>query len=190
MVYLGNLTTNQQLYIANQGNQTTITLMNSSQGQQQSQSFSFLTGAWTAPPTLLQKDNCFIVRIDTAQEAYFVQVQGNELKLLTTAPNLIDADVMGLEKIDETKASAQNSVSFEPMKPMEQMKPMRPMNMGDMSMNMKPMAMRMGDMYLEMPSHSQGQSSSEMKPSYCTQCGSLVKADDRFCGNCGHQLKD
>ena len=184
MVYLGNLTTNQQLYIANQGNQTTITLMNSSQGQQQSQSFSFLTGAWTAPPTLLQKDTCFIVRIDTAQEAYFVQVQGNELKLLTTAPNLIDADVMGLEKIDETKASAQNSVSFEPMKPMQ------PMKMGDMSMNMKPMAMRMGDMYMEMPSYSQVQSSSEMKPSYCTQCGSLVKADDRFCGNCGHQLKD
>ncbi len=73
---------------------------------------------------------------------------------------------------------------------MKPMKPMEPMNLGDMSMGVNPMEMRMGNMYMRMPENPKLESPSKSNQHFCTQCGNLVKTDDRFCANCGHKLED
>lgn len=180
MIYLANLGANQQLYLENQGKQTIITLVNSSIGQQQSQITNVQTGSWTTPPTLFQNGGNFLLRIDSEEGTLFIELQARGINLLSTPPSLIDAEVIPLEKVAQTQTSSQRSASFEPMKPMK---------MGNMSMSFNPMEMRIGDMYLRMSDNSK-QESSQSQQNFCTQCGNLVKADDRFCGNCGHKLKD
>jgi ribosomal protein S27AE len=181
MIYQGSLSTNQQLYLENKDQQTTITLVSISSGQQQSQSSSFPTGIWTTPPILFQSDVYFVLRIDSVQGTYFIQLQANGMSLLAQPPALIDADVIPLQKVADKDKSSSSSGRLEPLKPLQ---------MGDMSMGFNPMEMRMGNMYLRMPDNSKQESSSKSPQNFCTQCGNLVKADDRFCGNCGHQLKD
>ncbi len=187
MIYLANLNANQQLYIENRGSQTLITLVSSSSGQQQSQSSSLETGSWTTPPTLFGIDGNFLLRIDSVEGQHFIQIQASGFNSLKTAPSLINADVMPLQKVSETTTSSQSSVQFQPMKPME---PMKPMKLGDMSMGINPMEMRMGNMYMRMPETSKGGAPSQSTKHFCTQCGNLVKTGDRFCANCGHKLED
>jgi hypothetical protein len=183
MTYLGNLGTNQQLYLENRGSQTMITLVSSSSGQQQSQSSSLETGSWTAPPSLFRSDGNFVLRIDSVQGQHFIQLQASGFNSLQTAPSLINADVLPLQKIAETATSSQSSVKFQPMEPM------KPMNFGDMSIGVNPMEMRMGNMYMRMPENSKLESSSQENQHFCTQCGNLVKTGDRFCAHCGHKLE-
>ncbi len=194
MIYLANLGANQQLYIENQGSQTLMTLVSSSRGQQQSQSSSFATGSWTAPPTLFRSDGNFLLRIDSAGGQHFVQLQASGFNSLKTAPSLIDADIMPLQQMSETATSSQSSVQFKPMEPMQPMKPMEPMKLGNMSMSTNPMEMRMGNMQMRMgeasESKSQSKSTAKSTKHFCTECGNPVKAGDRFCGNCGHKLED
>ena len=151
MIYLGNLGSNQQLYLENRGSQTLITLVSSSSGQQQSQRSSLETGSWTAPPSLFCSDGNFLLRIDSVGGQHFIQVQANGFNSLRTGPSLLNADVIPLQKVPETETSSQSSIQFQPMEPMETMKPMR---LGNMSMGMKPMEMRMGNMYMRMPQDS------------------------------------
>jgi hypothetical protein len=47
----------QTISIANQGNQTVITLSSQAAGQQQSQSSRFTTGEWRTPPALFRTPN-------------------------------------------------------------------------------------------------------------------------------------
>ncbi len=196
MIYLANLGANQQLYIENQGSQTLMTLVSSSRGQQQSQSSSFATGSWTAPPTLFRSDGNFLLRIDSTGGQHFVQLQASGFNSLKTAPSLINADVMPLQQVSETATSSQSSVQFKPIEPMKPMEPMEPMKLGNMSMSTNPMEMRMGNMQMRMgeasESKSQSKSTSKSKSTqrFCTECGNQVKAGDRFCGNCGHKLED
>jgi hypothetical protein len=190
MIYFGKLGTNQQLYIENRGSQTLITLVSSSSGQQQSQSSSWKTGSWTAPPSLFQNEGIFLLRIDSDEGQHFIQVQASGFNSLATAPSLIKADVIPLQKVSETATSGQSSVQSQPMEPMEPMEPMKPMKLGDMSMGVNPMEMRMGNMYMRMPENSKLESPSKSNQNFCTQCGTVVKAGDRFCANCGHKLEN
>lgn len=181
MIYSTNLSANQQLYLENKDNQTILTIISVSSGQQQSQSSSFQTGKWTTPPTVFNYQNNYCLRIDTTQGQHFIQLQADGFTTLATPPSLVDADVIPLQRVASAPTSQPTEMKFKPLEPMS------PMQMGNMSMNMKPMEMKMGDMYMRMPDNSEKQSSSK---NFCTQCGSLVKASDRFCGNCGHKLED
>lgn len=184
MTYLGNLSTSQRLYIENRDNQTIVTLVSSSNRQQQSQSSSLETGNWTIPPSLFKIDNTFLVRIESVKGQYFIQVQSNGLNILKTTPSLNNVDVLPLEKVSQTETSNQSSVQFSPMKPMQ------PMKLNDMSMDINAMEMRMGDMYLRMPENPSTESSSQSHRHFCTKCGNLVKIGDCFCAYCGHKLEE
>lgn len=190
MTYLGNLSTSQRLYIENRDNQTIVTLISSSNTQQQSQSSSLETGNWTIPPSLFKTENTFLLRIESVKGQYFIQVQSNGLNILKTSPSLNNVDVLPLEMVSQTETSNQSSVQFSPMKPMQPMQPMQPMKLNDMSMDINAMEMRMGDMYLRMPENPSTESSSQSHRRFCTKCGNLVKIEDCFCAYCGHKLED
>lgn len=179
MAYTANLNANQQLIIENRDIQTSIALISSSPGQQQSQTSSITTGCWTTPPQLVKTSSGFILQIDSDRGQCFVQIQANGIQTLTTAPLLNNAQKLELKEISHT-ATKQSKIEFEPMTPM------KPMEMGNMSMSTNPMSMRMGDMSIQMG--KEGKSSSAQR--FCTQCGQGVETSDRFCGSCGHQLKN
>jgi hypothetical protein len=168
MSYRVNLETNQELYLSNQGDFTQISLIRIGLNQQQNQSSSLQTGAWIAPPSLYRFAQGFILRIDTAQKQYFVQIQSNGLQILEGMPSLIDAEPVILEK-DRT------NVGFVPIEPMQPMKPM------------KPMEMRMGNMYMNIEQPLQPIEQNPRKR-FCPQCGVAVGEKDRFCSNCGHKF--
>jgi hypothetical protein len=169
MAYTTNLRGNWQLTIASKGNQTFITLVTSSPGQQQSQGFGVTTGNWTKPPQLFQTAASFILQIDSETGQHFVDIQASGIQTLTTAPFLNNAQTIELHQIEE------NTIELEPMPPMQ---------MGNMSMNMNPMSMRMGNMSMTMGESFQ----SAPTKRFCTQCGQAAKPPDRFCSNCGHKL--
>ncbi len=112
MIYLSNLGANQQLYIENRGSQTLITLVSTTSGQQQSQSSSWETGSWTAPLAYSELDGGFLLRIDSVGGQHFIQVQASGFNSLQTAPSLINADVMPLQKVQETETSSQVQYNF------------------------------------------------------------------------------
>lgn len=178
MAYTANLSANQQLYLENQGTQTSITLIGSSVGQQQSQSSNLTTGTWTTPPKLFTTKFGFVLQLETDRGKYFVQIQASGINILTDVPSLNDAETVPLQKTADSQHSSK--IEFEPMRPMQ------PMTMGNMSMNMNPMEMRMGNMSMKMGEEVKSTSTQR----FCTQCGHQVKDSDRFCGSCGHQLKD
>jgi hypothetical protein len=186
MAYIANLSTGQQIYIENQGIQTVIMLTSSSHGQQQSQSSSFETGEWIVPPTLFRTPTGVVLRLESASEQRFVQIQANGLSTLSTAPTLSFAEVISLQQVAEPAKSRQSSIEFTPMEPMKPMEPLPPLKMGDMEMSMNPMEMRMGNMQLRMGEAAPA--STQVGQRFCTQCGQSVKPSDRFCGSCGHRL--
>ncbi len=179
MAYIANLDANQQLIIENRDIQTSIALVSSSPGQQQSQSGGIATGHWTKAPQLFKTPSGFILQIDSDRGQYFMQIQASGIQTLATPPLLDNAQQLGLQEIHQT-ATSQTKMEFEPMKPM------KPMEMGNMSMSMNPMSMRMGNMSMEMGKEVKSTSARR----FCTQCGQEVEASDRFCGSCGHQLKN
>ena len=178
MAYTANLNANQQLTIENRDIQTSIALISSSPGQQQSQSSSVTTGHWTKPPQLFKTLSGFILEIESDRGQYFIQIQASGIQTLATAPLLNNAQQLKLQEIHQT-ATSQTKMEFEPMTPM------KPMEMGNMSMSMNPMSMRMGNMSMQMGKEVKSTSARR----FCTQCGQEVEASDRFCGSCGHQLK-
>lgn len=178
--YRADLATGQQLYLENQGSQTLITLSSSNPGQQQSQQSGFPTGSWTAEPTLLRTSQGMIVRLQSAQGQWFVQVQANGMQMLNAAPELANAEAIPLQS-----TTAPTTAAMPKLEPMQPMQPMQPMKMGNMEMQMNPMQMRMGDMQMSMDDRA---SSAPAPRRFCTQCGSAIAPDDKFCAHCGHQL--
>ena len=79
MAYSANLGSHQQIMIANQGNQTLITLQSSTPGQQQSQTSGFTTGNWNKPPHLYQSDSGFILEINSDGKEHFILIQANSI---------------------------------------------------------------------------------------------------------------
>ena len=174
MSYAANLTSNQKLAIANRDNQTNISLVSSSFGQQQSQSSSFTTGSWQAPPQLYRVGTSFILKLNSERGTFYVSIQGNSIST-TTAPNLDNATEVKLHQTDDSTANSSSS-GFEPMQPMK---------MGNMSMDINSMSMNMGNMSLNM---NKTRSQSTSARVFCSQCGQRVKPNARFCSSCGHQL--
>ena len=172
MVMYSELPTGQRLYLDNQGIQTIVTLASGASGQQQQSSSSFTTGVWTKEPEIQITPQGVIVNIITATGNHSVHIQGTSISL--SSPNAFAA----------SQSSQSSSVSPAPMAPMTPMTPMTPMKMGNMSMNLSPMAMEMGDMKMSM-----GDAKTVSKTRFCSQCGAKVAATDRFCSSCGHQLQ-
>lgn len=170
MAYLCEIETGQTIYLDNQGNQTIITTLSSSRGQQQQSSSGFQTGSWTSTPEVFRTSNGIIIKITTANSEYFWQVQGNSIGVMNNTPPLNNDQQLQLQQVSSTPTSSMPS--------------MKPMKMGDMEMNMNPMQMRMGNMEMQMGATS----STVPTKQYCSQCGAKVKASDRFCASCGHQL--
>lgn len=163
----------QRLLLDNPGAQTRITLASSSAGQQQQATQSFQTGAWTAPPQVLQAADRLVVKLTTAAGEILIQMQGSSLRQ-------VNAEAIGSADIGSAQPlPLQQIASPASMQPMQ---PMRPMQMGNMSMSLNPMEMRMGDMQLQM-----GKAASSTR--FCSQCGTRVKPDDRFCSQCGTQME-
>lgn len=126
--YACDLDKGQQIYIENQGPQTMIKLTSLGSGQQQSQGNSFETGNWRVPPTVFRTPNGAVLRIEAEQAQHFIQVQGNGMSSLDTAPELSDADALPLREVESSETSGQSSMpDMQPMEPMQPMQPMEPM---------------------------------------------------------------
>lgn len=180
MAYTASLGT-QTISIANQGNQTVITLSSQAAGQQQSQSSRFTTGEWSAPPALFRTPTGAIAKIQ-ADAVHFIQLQAGGMQILSQPPSIAAAEPISMQYHESSSLSAQP-----PMQPMKPMQPMPPMQMGDMEMRMNPMEMRMGDM--EMRMGKPPSSSPSATHQFCTQCGQAVAPTDKFCAHCGQALR-
>lgn len=200
MIYVCEITTNQAVYLDNQGIQTIVTSVNASPGQQQQTTSSFTTGQWTSVPQMFQTaQGVFLLKVNGTAGERFIAIQGNSLSILTNLPNLNNSQQLQMQS---TGCMPTNSVpTMQPLRPMEPMEPMKPMqpippmqpmqlNMGDMSMNMNPMAMRMGNMAMEIgkiPTMGENTAHQSTK-NFCSQCGNAITQGDRFCSHCGNQL--
>jgi hypothetical protein len=174
MAYTADLKGHGQITISFKDPHTSITLAVSNPGQQQSQSSTFTTGNWTAPPKLFPTASSYVLQITSETGNHFISIEASGIRTLANAPLLDRSNPIKLEPISEPKTNY-NTVEF---------KPMPPMDMGNMSMSMNPMSMRMGNMSMTM---GEGFKSASSKI-FCTQCGREAKIDDRFCSSCGHQL--
>ncbi|VXD22829.1 conserved hypothetical protein [Planktothrix serta PCC 8927] len=187
MAYLCELGAGQRVYLENQGVQTLVTLISSSPGQQQQASSSFTTGVWSSPPQVFQTPHGMVLKLTSEQGEKTLQIQGSSVTIISGTPSQKDSEELPVHEVTSLPVSPMPGIEpMEPMSPMKMspMEPMKPMNlkMGDMQMSMNPMEMRMGNMELRMDSPAPN------KQSFCSQCGTSVKPEDRFCSNCGHQL--
>lgn len=185
--YRCDLNRGQQIYFENQGTQTTIRLLSTGIGQQQSTSSSFETGKWHVPPTVYRTEAGFIIQIKAEQGQRFIQVQAHTMSVLNASPSLSGADSLPIQQVETATGTQSNST----IPPMEPMKPMEPIKTGNMQMNTRPMEMRMGNMEMRMGEPLKLNTPSAPKQSvknFCPQCGSKVEAGDRFCSNCGNRL--
>ena len=188
MAYICELSPGHNIYLDNQGDQTLITSMMSTPGQQQQSSSSVRTGCWTALPEIYRTPQGAVIKLTTAQGEQFIQVQGSSMISMTSIPSL-----QGSQQIQINQSEAAPSTSSLPLQaPLPPMQPMQPMKMGDMEMGMKPMEMRMGNMHLSMGSvSSESAHSGKTQPTerrFCNQCGVALEPKDRFCSSCGHKL--
>lgn len=160
MIYNWELTTGHQLSVDNQGSQTVITILHTSAGQQQQSSNSFQTGIWIVPPEISITPTGATLKIVTLTGESLIQIQGNSVQIHSSHRDE-----------QQSTTSSSSTSSFPPMQPMQ------PMQMG----NMPPMVMRMGNMELNM-----GAAANQQR--FCSQCGTSVKATDKFCASCGSKL--
>ena len=178
MAYTCELGPGQRLYLDNVGGQTTVTMLSGNAGQQQQSSSQFTTGVWTAPPEMFVTPQGFVIKLTTAQGVQHLQVQGTQFGWITGNPLLDQAQQVPMSTVSSTSQTVQP------------MQPMQPMKMGNMQMNMNPMQMRMGNMAMQIgTSSNDAENNAAVQPQFCSQCGTPVKSSDRFCANCGHQLK-
>ena len=193
MAYTCELGSGQRIYLDNVGEQTAVTVAASSAGQQQQSGSQFTTGVWTAPPELFRTGQGIVIKLTTAQGTHHLQLQGNQLGMMSQSPSLSNAQPMQMSSGMAMPGSSMPPMQpMEPMEPMQPMQPMQPMKMGDMEMNANPMQMRMGNMAMEMgnaTTSSASSASSAGQAKFCSQCGTPVQPSDRFCANCGHQLQ-
>ena len=182
MAYTCELSPGQRLHVDNIGEQTVVTLSSGSAGQQQQSTSRFTTGAWVQPPQMFGTEQGLIIQLTTAQGVQHLQLQGTQMSWMAGNPTLSNAQLMPMNTVSSTAGSSMPPM--QPMQPMKPMQPMQPMKMGNMEMNANPMEMRMGNMEMRMGNMN----GDAPKPKFCTQCGTPVKPNDRFCANCGHQL--
>lgn len=189
MAYTCELGSGQRIYLENVGEQTAITLAAGSAGQQQQSGSQFTTGPWTAPPELFRTQQGVVIKLTTAQGTHHLQLQGNQLGMMSQSPSLGNAQQMQMSSDVSMPGNSMPPMQpMQPMQPMEPMQPMPPMKMGNMEMNANPMQMRMGNMEMQM-GNAASSASSTGKAKFCSQCGTPVQPSDRFCANCGHQLQ-
>ena len=188
MAYVCELSPGYNIYFDNQDDQTLITSMMSTPGQQQQSGNSFRTGCWTAPPKIYRTPQGAVIKLTTAQGEQFIQVQGSSMRSMTSLPSLHSSQQMQINQSEATPFTS--SLPLQEL--LQPMQPMQPMNMGDMGMGMKPMEMRMGNMHLSMGSvSSESAHSGKTQPTerrFCNQCGVAIEPEDRFCSSCGHKL--
>lgn len=203
MAYVCDMGVGRRLYLDNQGGQTVITIANTAPGQQQQASSSFQTGPWTATPEVYLTSDGAVVKLQTARGANYIRLQGNSIGV-SEALSLNELQQLQMQQTSGFVAPATPAMKpMEPMKPMDSMPPMEPMKpmdsmppmtMGDMHMSMNPMEMQMGNMEMRMGgSTAAAQTPTGFAPAskrFCSQCGTAVKPDDRFCTSCGHRLSD
>ena len=205
MAYTCELGSGQRIYLENVGEQTAVTLASSSAGQQQQSGSQFTTGTWTTPPELFRTPQGVVIKLTTAQGTHHLQLQGNQLGMMSQSPTLGNAQQMQMSSGVAMPGNAmppmgatQPMSPMQPMEPMQPMQPMQPMKMGNMEMNANPMQMRMGNMEMQMGNAASSSAASSSaassgaaspgKAKFCSQCGTAVQSGDRFCANCGHQL--
>ena len=181
MTYVCDLENGQRLIVQNDGDDTLVTLSSGDEGQQQSQCTGFVTGRWLKPPELFHTGGKYVLRFETKGGAEFIRVRGNQIQSMRTEPELENAERLKLRKSEESAGMK----PMEPMKPMAPMEPMEPMEPMKPMGRMRPMEMRMGGMHMRMGSPEK---EVETDKRFCTQCGKLARNEDRFCGNCGHEL--
>ncbi|MDB6150274.1 MAG: hypothetical protein JWQ44_1722 [Chthoniobacter sp.] len=183
MRYVCDLENGQELHVENDGDQTSIGVGSSSEGQQQSQSNGFQTGKLSGEPLFFRLKKEFILQLSAKDGDRFFRVRGSQVQSLKSAPDLQDAEKLRFRKA----AKGAGMKPMEPMKPMRPMKPMEPMKpmrpMKEMRA-MRPMEMRMGDMQMSMG----GAAARPAAKNFCTQCGQPLAKTDRFCGGCGHEV--
>lgn len=207
MAYCCDLPYGPKLYLDNQADQTIVMLLMQQSGQQQQSSNHFKTGVWQAPPIVMASSGGVMVKLTTATGEVLLQVQGMSIQAGVQSEMAANAGgtPIALVSIDAIPTTA--GFTMTPMMPMSSMPPMQ---MGNMQMNMKPMAMQMGNMGLQMgvevaptnavssqasssssSSHatSPSASSASSHPKFCSQCGNGLKPGDRFCSSCGHSLQ-
>ncbi len=182
MAYSGELGNGQRIYLSNQGDQTTITLVSAGIGQQQQASSTFQTGAWVAPPVILRTPQGVEVRLQTAMGERYVVIQGDRMSVSASAFTSGTVETLPLQPLQATE-----SVGMTPMEPMPPLK-MPPLKMGNMQMSMNPMEMQMGNLEIKMGSPIPPVTTARVAPQFCSQCGTGVKPSDRFCSHCGHEL--
>jgi zinc-ribbon domain len=163
MPYNWKLASGHEIYVDNEGAQTIVTIQNNSAGQQQRSSNSFTTGIWIVPPEMTLTPTGAILKIVTPSGESIIQIQGNSVQMHSSHSG-------GSQSNTSATSSSTSTSGFS-----------SPMQMGNMQMNMPPMVMKMGDMELNM-----GGGASQ--PRFCSQCGTSVKATDKFCASCGNKL--
>ncbi|MEM6255948.1 MAG: zinc ribbon domain-containing protein [Cyanobacteria bacterium P01_D01_bin.156] len=172
MAYVCEISPNHHIYLDNQGNQTIVTTVLSMPGQQQQTSTGMTTGTWTALPKIYQTTTGIILKLFSEEGETCVHVQNNSISLMVNVPSVAEAQQLSVQQA----TTVQSSNVMPPMPPM-----------GNMQMTMQPMEMRMGNMELKMDSAANAPQP-ETARNFCSQCGSKVAPEDRFCSNCGHAL--
>ncbi|MBV9470543.1 MAG: hypothetical protein JO316_15080 [Abitibacteriaceae bacterium] len=119
MIYQGDLSSGQQVYIENNDGQTIVTL---SQGKehQQVQRSSFETGEWKETPTLFKAEDGAILCAKAGNEQFFFCLQPTGIHTLHEPPALADTDKLPLHETKEVP-------TLEPMRPMKPMEPIAPL---------------------------------------------------------------
>jgi hypothetical protein len=161
MNYVFEINPGHKIYLQCQENQTIVTSLISSQGQQQQSSSSFQTGKWLSAPEIIPGSEGLKLKITGTLGEYYVQIQGNSIGF------------------SSEQYSSPQTVTMKPMQPMQ---PMQPLKMGNMSMDANKMEMQMGNMEMKMGA------SAPSKPKFCSQCGNQLKLGDRFCSQCGSAI--
>lgn len=177
MTYVGELGAGSSIYIENQNNQTVVTAVTSLPGQQQQTSHSLTTGRWTTSPELFRSPQGAVIKVETAQGNYYLQVQNHRIGQVEMMPPQHTLKPILLQQVVQAPKT-----TIPPMSPMPSMPPLE---MGNTFMNMQPMQMRMGNMHMSVGTAS---TTSHSSNKFCRQCGTAVEAADKFCANCGHRL--
>lgn len=217
MIYSCDLPSGQTLYLQNQGDMTNATVLMKQSGQQQQSGSSVMTGTWQIPPEVFAMGGGAVVRLTTAMGVWSLMVQGMSLSVQSGAVEMGN-QAMGLTAQSQMPSSSFSMPPMTPMTSMPSMNPMPPMgmSMNPMQMQMGNMGMSMGgssgsqassrvssggnsggngaaNSSRDSPSQdSPGEASGNVKSGnvkFCSQCGTGVKVDDRFCSSCGHPLR-
>lgn len=175
MAYMGELGAGSSIYIENQDNQTVVTAIASSPGQQQQTSHSFTTGRWSTSPELFHSPLGVVIKLGTTQGNYYLQVQSHRIAQVETMPPRHTLESIPLQQVVQP-----------PIPPIPSMPSMPPLEMGNRFMNLQPLQMRMGNMHMSMGTAATVTQTTHNN--FCSQCGTAVTATDKFCANCGHRL--